>query len=112
MRTILLNLEELSINPFREHICRIFSSSGNGDLTFEDFLDMMSVFSEGVRNVRYPSVSLQYNFNESCIFPIQHSFSTVAERTVFENTDILLGSKVTESSVGFLSLRLQWRWPD
>ncbi|XP_062506931.1 calcium and integrin-binding protein 1-like [Corticium candelabrum] len=46
MRTILNNLNELSVNPFKERICKVFSSSGNGDLTFEDFLDMMSVFSE------------------------------------------------------------------
>ena len=72
MRTILNNLNELSVshhhtspscllvdrpahlsaplqvNPFKERICKVFSSSGNGDLTFEDFLDMMSVFSEEV----------------------------------------------------------------
>lgn len=37
---------ELSVNPFRDRICKIFSSSQDGDCTFEDFLDMMSVFSE------------------------------------------------------------------
>lgn len=37
---------ELSVNPFAERICKVFSSSQDGDCTFEDFLDMMSVFSE------------------------------------------------------------------
>lgn len=37
---------ELGVNPFRDRICKIFSSSHDGDCTFEDFLDMMSVFSE------------------------------------------------------------------
>jgi len=37
---------ELSVNPFGERICKVFSSSQDGDCTFEDFLDMMSVFSE------------------------------------------------------------------
>ena len=37
---------ELKVNPFRDRICKIFSSSQDGDCTFEDFLDMMSVFSE------------------------------------------------------------------
>ncbi|XP_023014088.1 calcium and integrin-binding protein 1 [Leptinotarsa decemlineata] len=42
----LLHYPELSVNPFGERICEIFSSSQDGDCTFEDFLDMMSVFSE------------------------------------------------------------------
>ncbi|VVD02510.1 unnamed protein product [Leptidea sinapis] len=33
-------------NPFRRRICQVFSHDGSGNLTFEDFLDMMSVFSE------------------------------------------------------------------
>lgn len=37
---------ELNVNPFGDRICKIFSSSHDGDCTFEDFLDMMSVFSE------------------------------------------------------------------
>lgn len=44
---------ELGANPFRDRICRIFSSNHDGDCTFEDFLDMMSVFSENApRNVK------------------------------------------------------------
>lgn len=42
----ILQFPELSVNPFGERICKIFSSSQDGDCTFEDFLDMMSVFSE------------------------------------------------------------------
>ena len=38
--------ERLQVNPFRDRICDVFSSSNDGDLTFEDFLDMMSVFSD------------------------------------------------------------------
>ncbi|XP_018578010.1 calcium and integrin-binding protein 1 [Anoplophora glabripennis] len=41
-----LQYPELSVNPFGERICKIFSSSQDGDCTFEDFLDMMSVFSQ------------------------------------------------------------------
>lgn len=37
---------ELSVNPFGDRLCRIFSSSQDGDLTFEDFLDMMSILSD------------------------------------------------------------------
>jgi calcium and integrin-binding protein 1 len=43
---IMLNYPELRVNPFGDRICLVFSSSRDGDCTFEDFLDMMSVFSE------------------------------------------------------------------
>lgn len=35
-------------NPFADRICQVFSSAGDGsgDITFEDWLDMMSVFSD------------------------------------------------------------------
>jgi calcium and integrin-binding protein 1 len=43
----ILQYSELRVNPFGDRICCIFSSSHDGDCTFEDFLDMMSVFSDG-----------------------------------------------------------------
>lgn len=42
----ILEYPELRVNPFGDRICKVFSSSNDGDCTFEDFLDMMSVFSE------------------------------------------------------------------
>ncbi|NXR16372.1 CIB1 protein, partial [Semnornis frantzii] len=35
-------------NPFQHRICRVFSTSDAGDdsMSFEDFLDMLSIFSE------------------------------------------------------------------
>lgn len=44
--TKVLQYPELKVNPFGDRICRVFSSSHDGDCTFEDFLDMMSVFSD------------------------------------------------------------------
>ena len=35
-------------NPFKARVCEVFSSSGSG-MTFGDFLDMCSVFSEGTQ---------------------------------------------------------------
>eukprot|EP00118_Oscarella_pearsei_P005303 m.24288 g.24288 ORF g.24288 m.24288 type:complete len:193 (+) comp28590_c0_seq1:681-1259(+) len=43
---ITTQLPELAVNPFKERICRLFSTSGNGDMTFEDFLDMAASFSD------------------------------------------------------------------
>ncbi|CAG2178647.1 unnamed protein product, partial [Oppiella nova] len=39
-------MAELKENPFKQRICKVFSHDGSGDMTFDDFLDMLSVFSE------------------------------------------------------------------
>ncbi|KAJ8949112.1 hypothetical protein NQ318_012860 [Aromia moschata] len=39
-------LPELRVNPFKKRICEVFSRDGKGNLSFEDFLDLLSVFSE------------------------------------------------------------------
>ncbi|KAF4525481.1 hypothetical protein B566_EDAN002339 [Ephemera danica] len=39
-------LPEFRENPFRRRIFEIFSSDGSGNMTFEDFLDLLSVLSE------------------------------------------------------------------
>ncbi|KAJ8926818.1 hypothetical protein NQ314_020666 [Rhamnusium bicolor] len=39
-------LPELHENPFKKRICQVFSRDGKGNLSFEDFLDLLSVFSE------------------------------------------------------------------
>lgn len=33
-------------NPFKRRLCQVFSKNNSGALTFDDFLDMMSVLSE------------------------------------------------------------------
>ncbi|XP_047451561.1 calcium and integrin-binding protein 1-like [Mugil cephalus] len=44
----ILTLPELKSNPFRKRICHVFSTSPqkDGSLTFEDFLDLLSAFSD------------------------------------------------------------------
>ncbi|OXB77584.1 UNVERIFIED_CONTAM: hypothetical protein H355_002893, partial [Colinus virginianus] len=44
----ILTLPELRANPFRHRICHVFSTSVDEDdsMSFEDFLDMLSVFSD------------------------------------------------------------------
>ncbi|CAD7014082.1 unnamed protein product [Ceratitis capitata] len=39
-------MPELRENPFCRRICEAFSRDGQGNLSFEDFLDALSVFSE------------------------------------------------------------------
>ncbi|KAM6426374.1 calcium and integrin-binding protein 1 isoform 1-T1 [Liasis olivaceus] len=58
-RSSLLTLPELRANPFRNRICRIFSTAENGeDMSFEDFLDMLSVFSDSAT----PEIKSHYAF--------------------------------------------------
>lgn len=54
----LLTLPELRANPFSDRICLVFSSTKDGCCTFDDFLDMMSVFS----NSAPKSVKAEYSF--------------------------------------------------
>lgn len=54
----IFNMPELEVNPFRDRICKVFSSSNDGNMTFEDFLDMMSVFSDKAPR----SVKTEYAF--------------------------------------------------
>ncbi|NXE69946.1 CIB1 protein, partial [Calcarius ornatus] len=44
----ILTLPELRANPFQHRICHVFSTSEtqDGSMSFEDFLDMLSVFSD------------------------------------------------------------------
>ncbi|KAM9375307.1 calcium and integrin-binding protein 1 [Phaethornis superciliosus] len=42
----ILTLPELRANPFQHRICRVFSTSDDDSMSFEDFLDMLSVFSD------------------------------------------------------------------
>ena len=62
-------MPELKENPFRRRICEVFSEDGCGNLTFDDFLDMFSVFSE----MAPLQLKLKYAFRiygspNSCVF--------------------------------------------
>lgn len=43
---LIQSIPALRVNPFRERICNVFSYSGTGNMTFEDFLEMLSAFSD------------------------------------------------------------------
>ncbi|KAI5708000.1 hypothetical protein M8J77_014368 [Diaphorina citri] len=42
----LITIAELRENPFGQRICQVFSEDGQGNLNFEEFLELLSVFSE------------------------------------------------------------------
>ena len=57
-REKVLELKELKVNPFKDRIVEVFASCATGDMSFEDFLDMMSVFSDNAPK----SVKVEYAF--------------------------------------------------
>ncbi|XP_038623521.1 calcium and integrin-binding protein 1 isoform X2 [Tachyglossus aculeatus] len=58
-REHILSLPELKANPFGQRICHVFSTDQpEGSLSFEDFLDLLSVFSDAAT----PEVKSHYAF--------------------------------------------------
>ncbi|XP_064474926.1 calcium and integrin-binding family member 2-like [Ornithodoros turicata] len=58
-------MPELKENPFRQRICKVFSHDGSGNMTFDDFLDMLSVFSEpSPRDVKVFYAFRIYDYDE------------------------------------------------
>ena len=47
-RLLEISLSSCQENPFRRRICETFSADGDGSLTFDDFLHMMSVLCDSV----------------------------------------------------------------
>lgn len=62
-------IPELKVNPFCDRICKVFASSDDGTFVFEDFLDMMSAFSDlAPKSVKAEWAFKIYDFNEDdCI---------------------------------------------
>ncbi|CAL1548695.1 unnamed protein product [Lymnaea stagnalis] len=58
------NMTELRENPFRRRICQVFSVDGTGDMAFDEFLDMFSVFSETApREIKTPYAFKIYDYD-------------------------------------------------
>ncbi|CAG0925490.1 unnamed protein product [Notodromas monacha] len=55
----------LKENPFRKRLCQVFSKNNSGALTFDDFLDMMSVLSEASpRQIRVAYAFRIFDYND------------------------------------------------
>ena len=57
-------------NPFKERICKVFSHDGDGDLNFNNFLDMLSVMSENApRDIKaYYAFKIYGKFWRECFW--------------------------------------------
>ncbi|XP_076337680.1 calcium and integrin-binding protein 1-like [Tachypleus tridentatus] len=54
----ILSLPEFKNNPFGDRLCKVFSSQDDDKLSFEDFLDMISVLSDDA----HPRKKAEYAF--------------------------------------------------
>lgn len=58
-------LSELKFSPFKDRICRVFSEDQSGDMTFSDFLDMLSVMSmQAPKDLKAAYAFKIYDFND------------------------------------------------
>ncbi|ENN74349.1 hypothetical protein D910_01997 [Dendroctonus ponderosae] len=95
----LVNYQE---NPFKQRIFKVFSRDSRGNLTFEDFLDMLSVFSEAApRDIKVFYAFRIYDFdNDQFVGPADIDTAltllTKQELTVEERQQIT--EKVIEES--------------
>ncbi|XP_049278028.1 calcium and integrin-binding protein 1-like [Anopheles funestus] len=83
-----LEYPELKANPFGDRICKVFSSSNDGDITFEDFLDMMSVFSDAApKSVKAEHAFRIYDFDGDDMIG-RNDLKQVIKRLVDYNSDL------------------------
>ncbi|RWS27614.1 calcium and integrin-binding family member 2-like protein [Leptotrombidium deliense] len=80
-------MAELKENPFKRRICKVFSHDGSGDMTFDDFLDMFSVFSESApRDVKVYYAFKIYDYNDDHFIDSYDIAQTVSAVTKNELT--------------------------
>jgi Ca2+-binding EF-hand superfamily protein len=82
------NMPEFRENPFRHRICQVFSEDGTGNMTFDDFLDMFSVFSEAApREVKAFYAFKIYDFDQDNFLGVHDLAHTVTSITRNELTN-------------------------
>ncbi|KAG8192563.1 hypothetical protein JTE90_015198 [Oedothorax gibbosus] len=93
-------MPELKENPFRQRICKVFSNDGSGNLTFDDFLDMFSVFSEQApRNVKQVYAFKIYDYdNDQFIGPkdLEQAVTALTRSELTEDEVQLVVEKVLD----------------
>lgn len=91
--TVPFGLQE---NPFKKRICQVFSSEGNGSLSFEDFLDLLSVFSEQApRQIKvFYAFKIYGMSNKTGLFLLKYVFylplKSILNWTVIGSTSLII----------------------
>ncbi|KAM4678342.1 calcium and integrin-binding family member 2 [Discoglossus pictus] len=99
---LIINMPELMENPFKERIVQAFSEDGEGNLSFNDFVDMFSVMSEmAPRELKAIYAFKIYDFNTDnfiCKSDLEKTLNKLTREELEEEEVTLVCEKVIEEA--------------
>ncbi|XP_004872171.1 calcium and integrin-binding family member 2 isoform X5 [Heterocephalus glaber] len=101
-RSLIIQMPELRENPFKERIVEAFSEDGEGNLTFNDFVDMFSVLCESApRELKANYAFKIYDFNTDnfiCKEDLELTLARLTKSELDEDEVVLVCDKVIEEA--------------
>ncbi|XP_036909330.1 calcium and integrin-binding family member 2 isoform X2 [Sturnira hondurensis] len=99
---LIIQMPELRENPFKERIVESFSQDGEGNLTFDDFVDMFSVLCESApRDLKANYAFKIYDFNTDnfiCKEDLEMTLARLTKSELEEDEVVLVCDKVIEEA--------------
>uniref|UniRef100_A0A8C3IMK0 Calcium and integrin-binding family member 2 n=2 Tax=Testudinoidea TaxID=8486 RepID=A0A8C3IMK0_CHRPI len=99
---LIINMPELKENPFKERIVEAFSEDGDGNLSFNDFVDMFSVLSEmAPRELKAIYAFKIYDFNTDnfiCKSDLEKTLNKLTREELTAEEITLVCEKVIEEA--------------
>ncbi|KAL8197102.1 UNVERIFIED_CONTAM: Calcium and integrin-binding member 2 [Gekko kuhli] len=99
---LIVNMPELKENPFKERIVQSFSEDGEGNLSFNDFVDMFSVLSETApRELKAIYAFKIYDFNTDnfiCKSDLEQTLNKLTKEELTEEEVMLVCEKVIDEA--------------
>ncbi|XP_076984679.1 calcium and integrin-binding family member 2 isoform X2 [Tamandua tetradactyla] len=100
--SLIIQMPELRENPFKERIVEAFSEDGQGNLTFNDFVDMFSVLCESApRELKANYAFKIYDFNTDnfiCKEDLEMTLARLTKSELDEDEVVLVCDKVIEEA--------------
>ncbi|XP_011838082.1 PREDICTED: calcium and integrin-binding family member 2 isoform X3 [Mandrillus leucophaeus] len=100
--SLIIQMPELRENPFKERIVAAFSEDGEGNLTFNDFVDMFSVLCESApRELKANYAFKIYDFNTDnfiCKEDLELTLARLTKSELDEEEVVLVCDKVIEEA--------------
>nr|XP_058150579.1 calcium and integrin-binding family member 2 isoform X2 [Dasypus novemcinctus]XP_058150580.1 calcium and integrin-binding family member 2 isoform X2 [Dasypus novemcinctus] len=100
--SLIIQMPELRENPFKERIVEAFSEDGEGNLTFNDFVDMFSVLCESApRELKANYAFKIYDFNTDnfiCKEDLELTLARLTKSELDEDEVVLVCDKVIEEA--------------
>ncbi|XP_068927491.1 calcium and integrin-binding family member 2 isoform X1 [Petaurus breviceps papuanus] len=100
--SVIIQMPEFKENPFKERIVASFSEDGEGNLTFNDFVDMFSVLCESAPRELKASYAFKiYDFNNDnfiCKKDLELTLARLTKSELEEEEVVLVCDKVIEEA--------------